>query len=114
MNFFKSDIVRSEMAEIAELQQSVYNNVFKFHLMDREEKISHVNLLEKLLDKQRTIYTRLSLSDAPEAKEMKSRISESASSMGLPSGVDMNVIFGNLAKMLDKMKDQIDRTGFDL
>jgi hypothetical protein len=26
----------------------------------------------------------------------------------------MNVIFGNLAKMLDKMKDQIDRTGSDL
>ena len=34
--------------------------------------------------------------------------------MGLPSGVDMNVIFGNLAKMLDKMKDQIDRMGSDL
>ena len=81
---------------------------------DKEEKKFHVSLLEKLIDKQRILYTRLSLSDDPEAKQMKDNIYESAKMMGLPDGTDMNVVFNNMSKMLDVMKDQIDKTGSDL
>ena len=28
--FFQSEVVRAEMAEIAELQEEIYNNIFKF------------------------------------------------------------------------------------
>jgi len=114
MSFFDSDVVRSEMTEISELQEDVYKNVFKFPTMTKEEKLSHVNMLEKLLDKQKVLYTRLNLSDDPEAKLMKERIVESASMMGLPPNVDMNVIFNNMSSMLDVMKQQIDKTGSDL
>jgi hypothetical protein len=82
--------------------------------MTKEDKIQHVNLLEKLLNKQQILYTRLSLSDDSEAKEMKKRITESAAMMGLPSNVDMNIIFGNMTKMLEAMKTQLDKTGSDL
>jgi hypothetical protein len=34
--------------------------------------------------------------------------------MGLPSNVDMNIIFNNMSKMLEVMKEQIDKTGSDL
>jgi hypothetical protein len=37
------------------------------------------------------------------------RISSSAQLMGLPSGIDMNIIFNNMTKMLDKMKSEIDK-----
>jgi hypothetical protein len=114
MSFFDSEVVRAEMTEISELQEEIYGSVFKFPSMTKEDKIQHVNLLEKLLNKQQILYTRLSLSDDPEAKEMKKRITESASMMGLPSNVDMNIIFGNMTKMLDVMKNQIDKTGSDL
>ena len=114
MNFFNSEVVRAEMAEISELQEEVYQNVFKFPTMSQEEKLYHVNILEKLLDKQKVLYTRLSLSDDPEAIQMKTRITESASMMGLPPNVDMNVIFNNMSQMLDVMKQQIDKTGSDL
>ena len=108
MSFFDSDVVRAEMAEISELQEDVYRNVFKFPSMNKEEKRFHVSLLEKLLEKQKVLYTRLSLSDDPEAKMMKSRIVESATMMGLPKDVDISVIFSNMGKMLDAMKKQID------
>jgi hypothetical protein len=114
MSFFDSEFVRSEMTEISELQEEIYGSVFKFPSMTREDKIHHVNLLEKLLSKQQVLYTRMSLSDDPEAKEMKQRISDSAKMMGLPPGVDMNVIFTNMTKMLGAMKNQIDKTGSDL
>ena len=53
MSFFDSDVVRAEMTEIQELQEEVYSNVFKFPSMNKEEKMFHVALLEKLLDKQK-------------------------------------------------------------
>ena len=114
MSFFKSEVVRSEMTEISELQEEVYKNIFEFPRMTKEEKLNHVVLLERLLDKQKVLYTRLSLSDDPEAQEMKQRIMDSASMMGLPPGVDMNVVFNNMSKMLEVMKEQIDKTGSDL
>ena len=114
MSFFKSEVVRAEMTEIAELQEEVYSNVFKFPSMTKEEKLEHVELLEKLLDKQKVLYTRLSLSDDPEAIEMKERIVRSAEMMGLPPGTDMNIILNNMSRMLEVMKKQIDKTGSDL
>ncbi|OUV66822.1 MAG: hypothetical protein CBC89_04005 [Euryarchaeota archaeon TMED129] len=109
MSFFESEVVRAEMTEISELQEDVYKNVFKFPSMSREEQRFHVALLEKLIDKQRVLYARLSLSDDPEAKMMKNRIVESAQMMGLPKDADMNMIFSNMTKMLNVMKAEIDK-----
>jgi hypothetical protein len=114
MSFFSSDIVRAEMTEISELQDEIYGSVFKFPTMTNEEKIRHVDLLDKLLSKQQILYTRLSLSDDPEAQKMKEKISSSAAMMGLSPNVDINVIFNNMSKMLDVMRKQIDKTGSDL
>ena len=114
MSFFDSEFVRSEMVEISELQEDIYGNVFKFPSMSKEDKIKHVELLEKLLSKQQTLYTRLSLSDDAEAKMMKERITDSAVAMGMPKDVDMSVIFSNMASLLDTMRQQIDTTGSDL
>jgi hypothetical protein len=114
MSFFNSEVVRAEMTEIAELQERVYSNVFKFPAMSKEEKLQHVELLERLLDKQKVLYTRVSLSDDPEAIEMKERITQSAIMMGMPPGTDMNIILNNMSQMLEVMKQQIDKTGSDL
>jgi hypothetical protein len=114
MSFFSSEVVRAEMTEITELQEQIYGNIFRFPTMSKEEKIEHVEVLERLLDKQKVLYTRMSLSDDPEAVQMKERIVESAIMMGMPPGTDMNIIFNNMTKMLEVMKEQIDKTGSDL
>lgn len=113
MSFFNSDIVRAEMTEIAELQEEVYGSVFKFPLMKKEEKIKHVEIMERLLDKQRVLYTRMSLSDDPEAVEMKEKIIHSAVMMGMSPGTDMNIILNNMSRMLEIMKKQINNSKFD-
>ena len=95
----------------------VLNNVFGpevatrmlFFKMSKDDKIKHVDLLQKLLNKQQILYTRLSLSDDPEAKNMKKKIAESAAMMGLEKDVDMNVIFSNMSKLIDVMREQIDK-----
>ena len=108
MSFFNSDIVRAEMSEISILQDDIYRNVFTFPTMNAEEKKFHISLLEKLLNKQKVLYTRLSLSDDPEAVEMKEKIIESAQMMGMPPNVDMNVIFNNMTRLIEMMKEQLD------
>jgi hypothetical protein len=114
MSFFDSEMVRAEMTEIAELQEEVYGSVFKFPSMTKEDKLKHVEIMERLLNKQKVLYTRMSLSDDPEAVEMKERIMHSAVMMGMPPGTDMNIILNNMSKMLEIMKEQIDKTGSDL
>ena len=109
MSFFDSEVVRAEMTEIQELQEEVYTKVFEFPTMTKEEKVEHVETLERLLEKQRVLYTRLSLSDDPEAKMMKENISKSARMMGMPENIDMSIVFNNMDKMLKSMRQQVDR-----
>ena len=108
MSFFQSEVVRAEMTEISELQEEVYKGVFEFPKLKLEEQKEHVELLERLLNKQQILYTRLSLSDDPQAKKMKEEIHKSAALMGMPGNIDMNVLFGNMTKMLTAMREHID------
>ena len=113
MSFFQSDIVRAEMAEISELQEEVYANVMTFPTMDDDDKVYHIKLLERLIDKQKILYARLSLSDDPGAKKMKEDIRESATMMGLPKDMDMSLIFGQMSQMVDLMKKSLDMNEVD-
>ena len=109
MSFFNSDIVRAEMTEIQELQEEIYEQVMKFPYMDNANKAYHIELLEKLIDKQKIMYARLSLSEDPEAKRMKKEITESAAMMGLPQNLDMNILFSQMDKMVGAMREQLDK-----
>ena len=112
--FFKSEVVRAEMTEISELQEEVYSNVFEFPRMSAEDQRYHVEVLERLIEKQKVLYTRLSLSDDPMAKKMKENIMKGATDMGLPPNVDMNLVFDDIHKMVDVMKKAIDEDNFKM
>ena len=113
MSFFDSEIVRAEMTEISELQEEVYSNVMTFPAMDADDKVYHIKLLERLIDKQKILYARLSLSDDPVARQMKDDIQKSATIMGLPENVDMSIVFGQMSQMVDLMKKQLDMNEVD-
>ena len=114
MKFFQSPVVRAEMAEISELQEEVYSNIFKFPSMKKEDQLYHVELLTRLIEKQQILYARLSLSDDPDALKMKENIIESASMMGIPNNVDMSKVFDQMSTMVQTLKTQIDKNQFSL
>ena len=114
MTFFQSPVVRAEMAEISELQEEVYSNVFKFPSMTKEDQLYHVEILTRLIEKQKILYARVSLSDDPEAQKMKDNIIESASMMGIPNSVDMSKVFEQMSTMVQTLKTQIDKNQFSL
>ena len=105
MSFFDSEIVRSEMAEIHELQEDVYENFMRFPYMNNADRAHHIDQLSKLLEKQKIVYARLSLSEDPDAKEMKENIMQSAASMGLPADVDVGKMFDQMSDVISHMKE---------
>ena len=108
MSFFDSDIVRSEMAEIHQLQEEIYSSVMNFPNMSAADKTEHINLLSELVEKQKVMYARLSLSDDPDAETMSEEMMKSAEMMGLPKGVDMSIIFNQMSEMIELMRKQFD------
>ena len=105
--FFQSDIVRESIKEMEELQQKIIEDTFKAPIMSREEKRNHVELMRTFLEKQKNLYFRLSLSDDPEALEMKERIEEAAKFLGF-DGNNVNELFAemeNTLTRLDKIAD---------
>lgn len=108
-NFFDSDIIQDELKEINQLQEEIYGSILAFGMMDRETKLEHIEKLELLLEKQRVMYTRLSLSDDPVAVEMKENLRKSVALMGFPPETDMQVLFSSMTKTIESLKQYIDR-----
>jgi len=106
--FFDSDIIQEELKEINQLQESIYGSILSFGMMPRETKLEHIEKLELLLEKQRVMYARLSLSDDPQAVEMKENLRKSVALMGFPPETDMSILFGSMTKTIQSLKDYID------
>lgn len=108
-NFFDSEIIKNELEGIHSLQKEIYENVFDFPKMTAEEKEKHTDKLMNLLEKQKIMYTRLSLSDDPVALEMKENILKSISLMGFPIETDMNSLFDSMQKTIESLRKYIER-----
>ena len=107
-DFFDSDIVREELQEINELQMSIYKNAMKFGTFSRDDKVEHIEKLTELLERQKVMYTRISLSDDPEAIELKEHLEQSVQLLGFPEGTDMSLLFSGMSNTIDNLKTQLD------
>ena len=107
-NFFDSEIIQEELKEINTLQEEIYGSLLAFSTMDRDARIDKVDKLAKLLEKQRVMYTRLSLSDDPMAVEMKENLRKSVALMGFPPETDMSVLFNSMNQTIESLKQYLD------
>ena len=106
--FFESEIIQDELNDINEMQEKVYGSLLTFGQMSRDEKLEHIEMLTDLLDKQRVMYTRLSLSDDPQAVEMKENLRKSVAMMGFPPETDMQVLFNSMHATIKSLRDYIE------
>jgi len=106
--FFDSEIIQEELTDINNLQEEIYGSLFGFSSMSNEDKLKHIEILSKLLDKQKVMYTRLTLSDDPQAIEMKENLRKSVTMMGFPPETDMTMLFNSMNATIEALKDYID------
>jgi hypothetical protein len=107
-SFFNSEMIQKELKEINDLQEFLYGSIFTFAIMPREDKIEHIDKMTELLEKQQIMYTRLSLSDDPEAIEIKENLRKSVVLMGFAEDTDMSILFSNMKKTIESLKKYLD------
>ena len=107
-DFFDSEIIQEELREINKLQEQIYGSILTFGMMSNEDKLEHIEKLSLLLEKQRVMYTRLSLSDDPAAVEMKENLRKSVAIMGFSPETDMQVLFTSMTKTIESLKKYLD------
>ena len=108
-DFFDSEIVKEELQEIRDLQNEIYGKIPTLNMFSHDEKVDHIEKLETLLEKQRLMFTRLSLSDDSEAIKMKNHMQETVSLMGYPEGTDMGLLFSFMQETIDNLRKEVDQ-----
>ncbi len=91
------------------MQEDLYRALPGFYMMDKDEKINVIAMLEKLLEKQQILYTRLSLSQDPKAIELKKDFDKQKVMLGIPENVSAVQVFDEMKQMIDTYMDNIDR-----
>tara|TARA_B100000131_G_scaffold297629_1_gene316560 strand:+ start:329 stop:670 length:342 start_codon:yes stop_codon:yes gene_type:complete len=109
MSFLKSPQVRAGLVEINELQQKIMKDAMKFPHLNLDDQYEHIEDLEDLLEKQRLMYTRISLSDDPEAKEMKKNILGSIDLMGLKQPQDPDTLFKMMQQTISQLRKMVEQ-----
>jgi hypothetical protein len=106
--FFDSELIQQELKEINELQEFLYGSILSFGIMSREDKLEHIEKMTQLLEKQQIMYTRLSLSDDPQAIEMKENLRKSIAIMGFPPETDIGMLFSSMSKTIESLRKYLD------
>ena len=106
--FFQSDIIREELEDIFLIQKELYKVIVDFSSFNDIQKNEHIEQLKTLLDKQEIMWTRLSLSDDPEALEMKERIKEAAIMLGMDPESGINEFFEKMDETLAYLEEIAD------
>ena len=112
MSFLQSAQVRAALVEIHELQEKIVSNAITFPDLSVDEQYEHIEDLEELLEKQCNMYTRLSLSDDPEAKEMKKDIEDSMGLLGLQQQV-ISELFKMMHDTIINLREFVEKNDLD-
>jgi hypothetical protein len=108
MSFFDSEIVREELEIINELQNDIFQELSTFPKLNVEEKNEHIEKMTQLLEKQQLMYTRLSLSDDPQAIKMKEELQQSLILLGFPPNTNVNTFFETMTETIKNLKLYVD------
>ena len=104
-DFFDSEMVKSTMDELQEMQDKLLLNIFNVPYYTIEEKKEYLKSMKDFLEKQKNLLFRMSLSDDPQAQIIKEKVLEAASIFGLKDIQSMDEYFkilDNPIKMIEK------------
>ena len=95
--------------ELEELQQNIFDELFSLPFASGNQKKEHLDKMKQFLEKQKNFVFRLSLSDDPEAVEMKERIMDSAKMFGLKDGDNLNIFFEKMEESIQGLEKLLDK-----
>ena len=106
--FFRSAQVRAALAELAEIQDDLAHTMSNPRILSGDEKKDYVKKLKLFLEKQKLFFFRVSLSDDPEAIQVKDHILETAKMFGFNEMTGMDKFFQQLDETIKKVEEGFD------
>jgi len=108
MSFFQSELVRGDIQEMMELQQFCFRSAMNFVILDDARKLEYFEKLLELIDKQKTFYFRIKLSDDPEAVSVLETMKQGIIMLGATPGTTIEQMFDELTERVQMMKDKLE------
>ena len=106
--FFRSAQVRAALAELAEIQDDLAHTMSNPRILSDNEKKDYVRKLKLFLEMQKLFFFRVSLSDDPEAVQVKDHILETAQMFGFKEMTGMDKFFQQLDETIKKVEKDLD------
>lgn len=106
--FFDSEQVRESLFELEEIQYKLFNEMLELPFFNSSKKKEHLEMLKQFVEKQKVFIFRLSLSDDPEAIELRQKILDSAKMFGLQKEDNINTFFEKMEESLKKLEQSLD------
>ena len=108
-DFFRSEQVQNTIMELAQLQQQLITETPYLPMMDDDQKRQHLVNLKTFLEKQKLFFFRISLSDDPNAIQMKENLMEAAKMFGVQDEINtMDAFFEKLNSTIKEIEASID------
>ena len=111
MSFFQSELVRGDIQQMLEMQQFCFRSAMNFVLLEKDDKMKYFNVLEELIEKQKTFYFRVKLSDDPEAKSVLETMKQGIVMLGATPGTTIEDMFDELLEKVQAMKEKLEAQG---
>ena len=108
MTFFQSDIIKGDIQEMLELQQFCFRSAMNFVLLNNDRKMDYFEKLELLIEKQKTFYFRIKLSDDPECVSVLETMKQGVIMLGGTPGTPVEDMFDELLQKVQLMKRQLE------
>lgn len=103
-DFFKSEMVRGELQEITDLQMYCMRASSMMPALSPQKLIEYFDVLTTLIDKQKTFYARLSLSEDEEAQEMAGLMRDMTIMLGADPNESIYTMFDQLIDRVQQMR----------
>ena len=84
-SLFASEIVKKEIEEMHKLYKEIYMAAPLIDMESKEVKEELLGKMERLIDKQEVLYTRVNLCDDEDSRLVKENFRIAAKQMGLPA-----------------------------
>jgi len=82
---FASEIVRKEVEQMHELYKEIYMSAPLMEMKSKEEQAELFDKMERLIEMQEILYTRVNLSDDEDSELVKENFRVAAKQLGLPA-----------------------------
>ncbi len=106
--FFQSELVRGTIQEMTVLQEFCFKSAMNLPLLKKEQQLEYFDALIQLIEKQKIFYTRIQLTDDPEADSIKENMKQAALLLGGDPNMDVLNMFNDLLKKVTAYKKHVE------